>query len=144
MSQPGTSGPHVVSPSLAPVEAGAASSLARPPAGIGGVALAVLGLLGLLCGLDDRRADDAWLDAPRTGDVYIVHSGPSHAYSLLKVLRAGGNGVELVANQFQTTDRSSITSLNTDRCYSKEPFVITRLDLQIMRRKGQLVDVDRP
>jgi hypothetical protein len=123
---------------------GATSSLAPPPAGIGVVALAVLGLLGLLCGLDDRRVDDAWLDAPRTGDVYIVHSGPSHAYSLLKVLRAGGNGVELVANQFQTTDRSSITSLNTDRCYSKEPFVITRLDLQIMRRKGQLVDVDRP
>ena len=108
------------------------------------VLLALLGLGSYLFGLRDHRNDEALLANPRPGDIYTVHSDSAQAYSLLKVLRVGGNGVELVANEYQTTDSDPIESLNEPRRYSQEPFVVTRLDLQIMRRKGELTDVDRP
>ncbi|NML64989.1 hypothetical protein HHL22_07195 [Hymenobacter sp. RP-2-7] len=104
--------------------------------------LVALGAVGY--GLRDHHRDDALLSSPRAGDIYTVHAGRSGTYSLLKVLRAGGNGVELVANEYQTTDSKPIAVLNQAARYSQEPFVITRLDLQIMRRRGELTDVDRP
>jgi hypothetical protein len=65
-------------------------------------------------------------------------------YSLLKVRQVSGNGVELVANDYQTDNRHPLADLNEPGKYSQEPFVLTRLDLQIMRRQGKLTDVDRP
>lgn len=114
----------------------------RSWAGLGLLALAALGTYGY--GLREQQLDEALLASPRTGDIYTVRSVGASAYSLLKVLRAGGNGVELVANEYQTPDSDPISSLNDSFRYSKEPFVVTRLDLQIMRRKGELTDVDRP
>jgi len=111
-------------------------------AALGLLLLAALGAVGY--GLRDSHRDEALLTSPRAGDIYTVHAGGTGTYSLLKVLRAGGNGVELVANEYQTTDSNPIALLNQASRYSQEPFVITRLDLQIMRRRGELTDVDRP
>jgi hypothetical protein len=111
------------------------------------VALTLLLLVALgtiAYGLRDGRRDEALLTSPRPGDIYTVQAGRGGAYSLLKVLRAGGNGVELVANEYQTTDSNPVALLNQASRYSQEPFVITRLDLQIMRRRGELTGVDRP
>ena len=111
-------------------------------AGLGLVALLISG--STLYSIRDTHTDDALLDAPRAGDIYTVHTDSANMYSLLKVRQVGGNGVELVANEYETADSDPISSLNTPDKYSKEPFVLTRLDLQIMRRKGTLTDVDRP
>lgn len=105
--------------------------------------LAVLGLYGYLHGIRDARTDEALLASPRAGDIYTVRADSSHKYSLLKVRSAGGNVVELVANEYETDDATPINSLNAPSRYSQEPFTLTLLDLQIMRRKGQLTDVDR-
>ncbi|MGI4871074.1 MAG: hypothetical protein ACRYFX_07835 [Janthinobacterium lividum] len=91
----------------------------------------------------DTRADDAFLENPQAGDIYTVRSDSANTYSLLKVLQVSGNSVELVANEYETTDTNPINSLNAPFRYSKESFVITHLDLQIMRRQGKLTDVDR-
>ena len=92
----------------------------------------------------DHYTDEALLSAPHAGDIYTVHTDSANMYSLLKVRQVSGNSVELVANDYQTSSSSPLTDLNSPEKYSKEPFVITRLDLQIMRRKGQLTDVSRP
>jgi len=124
----------------------AAKQRTRPPywtwAGLGLAALLSGG--SALYGIHDTHADEVLLAAPRAGDIYTVHTDSANMYSLLKVRQAGGNGVELVANEYATSDSDPISSLNTPDKYSKEPFVLTRLDLQIMRRKGTLTDVDRP
>ena len=112
--------------------------------GLGVLALLLLG--GFLLGIRDHHQDEALLTSPRTGDVYTVRSDSANvaSYSLLKVRRVSGNSVELLANKFQTDDSSPFPDLDKAHCYNPEPFVLTRLDLQIMRRKGELTDVDRP
>ena len=129
---------------LAPA-ARAAKSQARHPAWTwAGLALVLLiATYGLLSGLRDRHTDEALLESPRAGDIYTVRADSANMYSLLKVRQVSGNSVELVANEYQSDNATPIQSLNEPARYSKEPFVLTRLDLQIMRRKGQLTDVDR-
>lgn len=107
-----------------------------------GLVLAVM-LFGYLQNIRDARTDEDLLAAPHAGDIYTVHSDSSNQYSLLKVRQVGGNVVELVANEYQTDDPTPINSLNAPFRYGKQPFTLTLLDLQIMRRKGQLTDVDR-
>ena len=141
----GISDNHLATCALAPMDPAPAARLAPPvPAWVllGLLLLLALGAVGY--GLRNGRFDETLLTSPRAGDIYTVHAGPTGAYSLLKVLRAGGNGVELVANEYQTTDSNPVALLNQAARYSQEPFVITRLDLQIMRRRGELTDVDRP
>ncbi|HET9502101.1 MAG TPA: hypothetical protein VFO93_01075 [Hymenobacter sp.] len=107
---------------------------------------AVAGLLtfGALAGMRDRHTDEALLLAPRAGDIYTVRTDSAGMYSLMKVRRVGGNNVELVANDYQVDDAVPLDKLNSPEKYGKEPFTLTRLELQIMRRKDQLTDVDRP
>ena len=82
--------------------------------------------------------------APHAGDIYTVHSpGDSTKYSLLKVLSAGGNSVEVLLNEYETTSSYPIDELNAPAKYSHESQSLTVLDLQIMHNKGQLTDVDR-
>ena len=111
-----------------------------------GVAVVVLLMAGgALAGRYHARDRVTWLAAPRTGDVYTIHSpGDSTKYSLLKVVSAQGNTVEVVANEYETDDQSPLTDLNSPEKYSKESQSLTVLDLQIMHNKGQLTDVDRP
>jgi hypothetical protein len=99
---------------------------------------------GFLHSISDTQLDETLLTSPRAGDIYTVRTDSANMYSLLKVQQVSGNSVALVANEFQSNDSSPINSLNAPEKYSKEPFIITRLDLQIMRHKGDLTDVDRP
>jgi hypothetical protein len=112
--------------------------------GLGALALVVLSAFCL--NIRDHHQDEALLESPRSGDVYTVRSDSAntHVYSLLKVRRASGNSVELLANKFQTGNSNPFPDLDKGSCYDPEPFIITRLDLQIMRKKGELTDVDRP
>lgn len=105
--------------------------------------VAALLLYGFLSGIRNTHTDDTLLASPRVGDIYTVREDSTRLYSLLKVQQVGGNVVELVANEYQTKDASPLHSLNEPARYSKESFTLTLLDLQIMRRKGQLTDVDR-
>lgn len=105
--------------------------------------IAAVSLFGYLRSISDARTDEELLLSPHAGDIYTVRSDSSRMYSLLKVRQVGGNIVELVANEYETQDATPITSLNEPARYSKESFTLTFLDLQIMRRKGQLTDVDR-
>lgn len=95
----------------------------------------------------DDRANAAYLAAPRAGDVYTVRATTPDGqanYSLLKVVSARGNGVELVANEYQVNDAHPYAQLNAPFRYGKKPFTLTQFELQIMKNKGQLTDVDRP
>ena len=110
-----------------------------------GVALLVLGLAGaFIAGRYHERDRVAWLAAPHTGDIYTVHSpGDSTKYSLLKVVSARGNTVEVATNEYETDDSSPVTELNSPEKYRNASESLTLLDLQIMHNKGQLTDVDR-
>ncbi|PJJ60917.1 hypothetical protein [Hymenobacter chitinivorans] len=111
--------------------------------------LAVLGAglgWGLLANNQDERDTAAYVAAPQVGDVYTIRSADStgHAqYSLLKVVGAQGNGVELVANEYVTDDAHPLQQLNFPERYAQESFPLTNLDLRIMLNKGELTDVDR-
>ena len=106
--------------------------------------LLLAAMFGFLHSIRDMRPDETMLSSPRAGDIYTVRTDSANMYSLLKVQQVSGNSVALVANEFHSNDSSPINSLNAPEKYSKEPFIITRLDLQIMRHKGDLTDVDRP
>ena len=133
-----------LNPALAPAVRAAKKRSRAPYWTWAGLALVAAGLLyGFLSGIRNTHLDEALLTHPRVGDIYTVRSDSSHLYSLLKVRQVGGNVVELVANEYETEDAAPIHSLNEPARYSQEPFTLTLLDLQIMRRKGQLTDVDR-
>ncbi|MCI1186869.1 hypothetical protein MON38_05515 [Hymenobacter sp. DH14] len=110
-----------------------------------GVGVLVLGLAGAaIAGRYHEHDRKAWLAAPHAGDIYTVHSpGDSTKYSLLKVVSAKGNTVEVVGNDYETDDSSPVSELNSPEKYGKESQSLTVLDLQIMHNKGQLTDVDR-
>jgi hypothetical protein len=92
----------------------------------------------------DARANADYLAAPRAGDIYTVRDQDNQSnYSLLKVVSAKGNAVELVANEYQVNNSHPIDDLNSPGKYSKESFSMTQFELQIMKNKGQLTDVDR-
>ncbi|MBO2008179.1 hypothetical protein [Hymenobacter negativus] len=111
--------------------------------GLGLIALLIA--WGAVAATRDARANKAYLAAPRAGDIYTVHSpGDSTKYSLLKVLSAKGNTVELVANEYEIDNRHPLSELNSPEKYSKEPFSMTQFELQIMQNKDQIIDVDRP
>ena len=132
-------------PALAPAVRRVKQSRRAPYWTWAGLAIiAALSLYGYLRSIRDTHTDEALLAHPRAGDIYTVRADSSRRYSLLKVQQVGGNVVELVANEYETDESSPINSLNEPARYSKEPFTLTFLDLQIMRRKGQLTDVDRP
>ncbi|GAA4364851.1 hypothetical protein GCM10023185_34690 [Hymenobacter saemangeumensis] len=91
----------------------------------------------------DDRADKALLAAPKAGDIYTVRTKDNN-YSLLKVVSAGGTAVELVANEYEIDNNSPLDELNSPDKYSKESFSLTRFDLQIMREKDEITEIDRP
>lgn len=110
--------------------------------GVGLVAIALA--WGLVASTQNDRADKAFLAAPHVGDIYTVHSpDDSTQYSLLKVVSARGNTVEVAGNEYETASSSPLAELNAPAKYSKETYSLTVLDLQIMHNKGQLTDVDR-
>jgi hypothetical protein len=111
--------------------------------GLGIIALLIA--WGAVAASRDARANKAYLAAPRTGDIYTVRSPEdSTQYSLLKVVSAKGNTVELVANNYQIDNAHPINELNSPEKYGKESFSLTQFELQIMQNKDQLTDVDRP
>jgi hypothetical protein len=133
-----------LAPALAPAVHNAKKQSRVPSWTWAGVMLiAAVGLYGYLHSIRDARTDEALLTSPHVGDIYTVRSDSSRMYSLLKVQQVGGNVVELVANEYETQDATPINSLNAPFRYSKKPFTLTFLDLQVMRHKGQLTDVDR-
>ena len=111
-----------------------------------GVALLALAVgWGLMASTQNARADAAYLTAPRPGDIYTVHATDDDPnYSLLKVMSAKGNTVEVVANKFQIDNSHPIDALNSPAKYNKKSFSLTQFELQIMKNRGQLTDVDRP
>jgi len=131
--------------SIAPVVREVRQQISHPYWTWAGLAAVVaIAVFGYLASIRDRHTDEALLLEPRAGDIYTVRSDSAGMYSLMKVQRVGGNNVELVANDYQIDNVSPINKLNSPEKYSKEPFTLTRLELQIMRRKDQLTDVDRP
>lgn len=112
-----------------------------------GLAVLVLALLwGVIAAQRDEQDNSAYLAAPRAGDIYTVRTEDSTGkaqYSLMKVVSAKGNAVELVANEYVTNSATPLSKLNDPEKYSKESFPLTQLDLQIMHNKGELTDVDR-
>lgn len=133
-----------LAPDLAPAVRAVKKHRRAPVWTWAGLALvAAFGLYGYLRSIRDTHVDEALLASPRAGDIYTVRADSSRRYSLLKVRQVGGNVVELVANEYETDDSTPLNSLNEPARYSKEPFTLTFLDLQIMRHKGQITDVDR-
>ncbi|MCB2377222.1 hypothetical protein LGH70_06490 [Hymenobacter sp. BT635] len=112
-----------------------------------GLALLALGIgWALIANNQDEKDNAAYLAAPQVGDVYTVRSQDSVGaaqYSLLKVVSARGNTVELVTNEYVTNDVHPLSRLNDPEKYSRVPFSLTYLDLQVMLNKGELTDVDR-
>ncbi|MCB2408774.1 hypothetical protein [Hymenobacter lucidus] len=110
------------------------------------VALALLAVWSVVMSQRDSRDNATYITAPRVGDVYTVRQEDSTGkaqYSLMKVVGAGANSVELVANEYVTNDATPLSKLNDPEKYSKEPFPLTFLDLQVMMNKGEITDVDR-
>ncbi|WP_210517527.1 hypothetical protein [Hymenobacter terricola] len=110
-----------------------------------GVGLVAAGLAwAAVAGTQNARANKAYLAAPRAGDIYTIHStGDSTQYSLLKVVSAKGNTVEVVANEYEIDNSHPIDELNAPTKYGSKSFSLTQFELQIMQNKGQLTDVDR-
>ncbi|WP_046246229.1 hypothetical protein [Hymenobacter terrenus] len=108
-----------------------------------GLFVAALGW-GAAVSSQDARANAAFLAAPRAGDIYTVRSTEdTKNYSLLKVVSAKGNTVELVANEYQINNSHPLSDLNSPEKYSRKPFSLTQFELQIMQNKGEITDVDR-
>lgn len=110
-----------------------------------GVGLVAAGLAwAAVAGTQNARADAAYLAAPHPGDIYTVReSDKDPNYSLLKVVGVKGKTVDVVANDFQIDNSHPIDELNAPAKYSKNSFSLTQFELQIMKNKGQLTDVDR-
>jgi len=85
----------------------------------------------------------AYLNRPHTGDLYHIRTQEGN-YSLLKVVAVAGNSVQLLANTYQTSNSSEVEDLNKPENYDRESFDLTRYDLQIMKQKEQIVDIERP
>ncbi|OUJ73999.1 hypothetical protein BXP70_09590 [Hymenobacter crusticola] len=105
--------------------------------------IALLALSSLLTSGLNGKQDLAYLEKPHTGDLYHVRTQEGN-FSLLKVVAVDGNSVQLQANTYQTSSSSEVADLNKPENYDHDAFDLTRYDLQIMKQKEQIVDVERP
>lgn len=110
---------------------------------VGLLLLAIMALNLLIASGLSSKEDLAYLTRPRTGDLYQVRTLEGN-YSLLKVVAAAGNSVQLQANAYQTPSSLEVATLNKPENYGREAFDLTRYDLQIMMQKEQIVDIERP
>lgn len=110
-----------------------------------GLVLVGLGIAwGVTTSTRNAQQDDTYLKSPQAGDIYTVRDDENATdYSLLKVVSAKGNTVEVVANEYSINNSEPLQELNAPFRYSKESFSLTLLELQIMHNKGQLTDVHR-
>ena len=110
-----------------------------------GLALLVLMVTwGTVAGSLDERDNAAYLTAPHAGDIYTIRDEETPGrYSLLKVVSAQGNTVELLANEYSMNDAHPLAQLNYPEKFNKESFSLTQLDLLTMKNKGVITDVDR-
>jgi hypothetical protein len=68
---------------------------------VGLVAVGVLIAWGVTASARNSKEDETYLQAPQAGDIYTVRENEDATnYSLLKVVSAKGNTVELVANEY--------------------------------------------
>ena len=99
---------------------------------------------GALESTRSNREGTAYLAQPQVGDIYTVRATDDDPnYSLLKVVAVKGPTVDVVPNDYQIDNSHPIEALNAPANYNKESFPLTQFELQIMRNKGQLTDVDR-
>lgn len=109
-----------------------------------GAALLVVGSVwGADAAIRDGHENEAFLAAPHVGDLYTLHDDSTKRYTLLKVVRAQANTVEVVANEYEMDDSQPSRKINFPDYFAKESFTLTHLDLLSMKNKGQLTDVDR-
>jgi len=110
-----------------------------------GLALLALTLAsGTVVASLDEKNNASYLAAPHAGDIYTIRDEETPGrYSLLKVVSAQGNTVELLANEYSMNDAHPLAKLNYPDKFNKESFSLTQLDLLTMKNKGVITDVDR-
>ncbi|OON67653.1 hypothetical protein [Hymenobacter sp. CRA2] len=109
-----------------------------------GLAVLTLGVVWAAdASIRDGHDNDAFLAAPRAGDIYTVRNDSSRNYSLLKVVRAHANTVDVIASAYETDDSQPVKKLNHAQYFGKDTVTLTHLDLLGMKNQGQLTDVDR-
>lgn len=107
----------------------------------------IVGLIGFgaVAGIYHDKDSKTYLAAPRAGDLYTIKSpGDSTKYSLLKVVSAKGNALEVVVNEYETDSRTPQEEIDSPEKYSKESESLTVFDLKIMHNQGRITDVNRP
>ncbi|MCC3159034.1 hypothetical protein LJ737_17455 [Hymenobacter sp. 15J16-1T3B] len=109
----------------------------------GAAVLALAGIWTADAAIRDGHDNEAFLAAPQVGDIYTLRDDSTHNYTLLKVVQAQANTVEVVANEYETDNAQPIQKLNKPDYFGKETVTLTHLDLLSMKNKGQLTDVDR-
>jgi hypothetical protein len=109
-----------------------------------GAALLALGVAwAAFFSIRKKQNAETFLAAPRAGDIYTLRNDSSQNYTLLKVVRAQANTVEVVANEYETDNAQPLSKLNRPDYFGQETVTLTHLDLLTMKNKGQLTDVDR-
>ena len=108
-----------------------------------GLMLALVGLAwGLIAQQQQAHANQSFISLPHKGDLYHVRTSNGH-YSLWKVQDVAGNAVKLLANNYETDNRTKVQELNRPENFAPDPLELTRYDLRIMLEKKEIVDVVR-
>ncbi len=107
-----------------------------------GVSLLVLGFIFIIITsiLDKKESARLILD-PKAGDVYEVKLGDDE-YTLYKVDRIEGDVVYVYENQYVVDKHSGVHKLE-GQPYFEESYPVSKLNLQYMFEKGEIIDVDR-
>lgn len=107
--------------------------------GLGIVALIILGLF--ITSIQNDSENVELLLSPQKGDIYEIKLADKK-YTLYKVDKIEGNAVYMLENEYVSDKEEGMKSL-LGKPFYKESYPIMKSDLEIMLKKGEIIDIER-
>lgn len=107
--------------------------------GLGIVALIIVGLF--ITSIQNDSENVELLLSPQKGDIYEIKLADKK-YTLYKVDKIEGNAVYMLENEYISDKEEGMKSL-LGKPFYKESYPIMKSDLEIMLKKGEIIDIER-
>ena len=107
--------------------------------------IALLIISGVYSGIQDDKKDNAFLTAPKAGDIYEIKTDKGQ-YTLYKVAEVKADSVFVLINQYETNKRTGLTKKEmtaSDSYIQDEYLPIAKSELLKMKASGEIQSVKR-
>ncbi len=90
----------------------------------------------------EAKNELAYITNPLAGDVYDIKEEPDN-FSTIKVVEVTKNSILFLQNNDAFSTKNGINTIDVDSCYSKDVYMMSRLELKNMFDTRTIFDINR-